>query len=166
MNLLYQDLISFYQRDYHYKLLLSFVHPDWNKRNVSLRLVEWFVVHYAKQYNISFTLANNTDYIIVFHEYQNYIKGLKKSRFDPFCRGKDRFVFRPHYHLSPITTTIGQLMFFKWAIQRGILNYIQTHAAQLEQCMYNTIKNNSKKQTLTTVLLTKHSLPHINRLGG
>ena len=66
---------------------------------------------------------------------------------DPFCR-RDRIVLRKHG--SELTTTIGQMNFFRWAIENRILKYIYDHYDDLELEMKNENKqktNLSRKKT-------------------
>jgi hypothetical protein len=45
-------------------------------------------------------------------------------------------------------TTIGQLNFFKWAIENRIIDYIQAHYAEIEDDM-NTHNSTSKRKTVS-----------------
>ena len=64
-----------------------------------------------------------------------------KKRFDPFCRW-DRIVI-PYKDGNSIQTTIGQLNFFKWAIENLVLDYVE----QNFDTIYEDMKgNNSKSQ--------------------
>jgi hypothetical protein len=46
-------------------------------------------------------------------------------------------------------TTIGQLNFFKWAIENRIIDYIQAHYKEIEDDM-NTRNSTSKRKTANT----------------
>jgi hypothetical protein len=45
-------------------------------------------------------------------------------------------------------TTIGQLNFFKWAIENNIIDYIQSHFQEVEQDM-NNCNSTAKRRTIT-----------------
>jgi hypothetical protein len=45
-------------------------------------------------------------------------------------------------------TTIGQLNFFKWAIENNIIDYIQSHFQEIEQDM-NNCNSTAKRRTIT-----------------
>ena len=69
------------------------------------------------------------------------IKAYSKKRFDPFCRWERITVpFTGNVHIQ---TTIGQLNFFKWAIQNGVVKYIEDNYAEIESDM--NIRNSSAK---------------------
>lgn len=102
---------------------------------VSLRLLDWFVTSYARRHASSFVFRGKT--VIVWNEYKSMLKSYSKTHFDPFCR-RDRI----HIDASgpscallangaepaaprALTTTIGQLNFFRWAIESGLLVYVQ-----------------------------------------
>ena len=56
-----------------------------------------------------------------FKVYKLKLKAYSKHRFDPFCRW-DRITV-PYNETSHIQTTIGQLNFFKWAIENYVIEY-------------------------------------------
>jgi hypothetical protein len=45
-------------------------------------------------------------------------------------------------------TTIGQLNFFKWAIENNIIDYIRTHYADIEQDMNSRNSTSKRKPSL------------------
>ena len=98
---------------------------------ISLRLIDWFVTNYAKQHNISYIL--NGQEFLVYTNYKSQLKAYSKKLFDPFCR-RERIMFQiPGYPL--IQTTVGKLNFFRWAIEKGVLNYIKMNLAHIESAM-------------------------------
>ena len=77
----------------------------------------------------------------VHNEYKLNLKAYSKKRFDPFCRWERISI--PYGENMYFETTIGQLNWFKWAIEFDVLIYIETHYMQIEQDMNsrnNTIK--------------------------
>jgi hypothetical protein len=99
--------------------------------NISLRLIDWFVTNYAKQHNISYILAGQE--FLVYNNYKSQLKAYSKKLFDPFCR-RERIMFQiPGYPL--FQTTVGKLNFFRWAIERGVLKYIDDNLATIEAAM-------------------------------
>ena len=72
------------------------------------------------------------------------MKSFSKKRFDPFCR-RQRIQFSCNE--EQIETTVGQLNFFKWAIDNLIIDYIKLHYSEIEEDMnesYNMIKKQKK----------------------
>jgi hypothetical protein len=61
------------------------------------------------------------------------LKAYSKRRFDPFCRW-DRITI-PYNNGTFIQTTIGQLNFFKWALENDVVAYIEAHYATIEDDM-------------------------------
>ena len=122
---------------------------------ISLRIIDWFVTNYSKKNNIFYeiyktqseNLTFNSDgnilhkQINIFHAYKSQLKSYQKKKFDPFCR-KERIKFSCNN--LDIETTIGQLNFFKWAIDNLILEYIINHYKDIEEDM-NICYNNNKK---------------------
>ena len=85
--------------------------------DLSLRLIDWFVTNYSKKYNVSY-MTKAQKHVIVYLSYKSHLKAYSKRMFDPFCRWK-RIKF------LDIDTTVGQLNFFEWAINDGVLDYLE-----------------------------------------
>ena len=79
----------------------------------------------------------------VYVRYKAQLKSYSKKSFDPFCR-KDRIT--DWGTNGNITTTIGQLNFFKWAIQNNVIQYIEENLSEIEKDMNSNIR---KKKTQT-----------------
>ena len=58
----------------------------------------------------------------VYNCYRQMLKIHTKHRFDPFCR-RDRTALALHGHT--IETNVGQLVFFRWFIERGVLKLLR-----------------------------------------
>jgi hypothetical protein len=123
--------------------------------NISLRIVDWFVTNYAKKYYTIYELpirqnGELTSEVYRFKVYNDYklkLKAYSKKRFDPFCRWER--VSIPYDNEKSMETTIGQLNFFKWAIENNIINYIEINYSTIEADM-NHRNSTSKRRTPTT----------------
>lgn len=127
--------------------------------SISLRLIDWFVTNYCKKFNIMYNLNDfrpvtqgQTDeqrkafdnYILVHTNYKGQLKAYSKRNFDPFCRrNRIRFYYEENKYF---VTTVGQLNFFKWAMENHIIDYIQIHLKEIEDDM-NLRCENIKKVT-------------------
>ena len=104
--------------------------------HISLRLIDWFVTNYCKKYNIIFTKTNiyeEGEYFNVYSNYRSQLKAFKKIQFDPFRR-RERIDF--YYNSeSFVETTIGQLNFFRWFIDNGLLDYVTNNYEDIEKDM-------------------------------
>ena len=74
----------------------------------------------------------------VHHSYKSQLKAYSKRRFDPFCRRK-RISFDLGTYGS-VDTTIGQLNFFRWAIDNLVVQYLQNHREEIENDMNECLK--------------------------
>ena len=79
----------------------------------------------------------------VFNDYKMKLKAYSKKRFDPFCRWSRIQI--PFDEETTMETTLGQLNFFKWAIEHRVLEYIDVHYDAIERDM-NTRNSNSKRR--------------------
>jgi hypothetical protein len=144
----------------------TFVNIITGKYNVSLRLLDWLVTHYAKANNIIYWInlekdtleetapkckkeAANMKKIILYIEYRAQLKSYTKYNFDPFRRHE-----RIQYHVGKendriIETTIGQMNFFRWVFENKILDFAKFHSQ-------NIVKHMSKgKKSKDSELLSK-----------
>jgi hypothetical protein len=50
-------------------------------------------------------------------------------------------------------TTVGKLNFFRWAVEKGVLNYIQLNLATIEKAMNASARELQKKRSSTSTSL-------------
>ena len=123
---------------------------------ISLRIVDWFATNYAKKYYTLYVIDQTTDNVArrfkVYDDYKLKLKAYSKKRFDPFCRW-DRISI-PYRDDKCIETTIGQLNFFKWALENKVIDYIEKNYDTIEKDMNNRNSTSKRKELL---LLTDNS---------
>ena len=117
---------------------------------ISLRIVDWFATNYAKKYytlyNIQQTHDNSIRRFKVYNDYKLKLKAYSKKRFDPFCRWERISV--PYTDGKFIETTIGQLNFFKWALENKVIDYIDLNYAEIEKDMNNRNSTSKRKDNV------------------
>jgi len=109
---------------------------------VCLRLIDWFVTNFAKAHSTSYIL--NGQEFVVYMNYKNQLKAYSKKLFDPFCR-RERISFQIPGH-DAFLTTVGKLNFFRWALEKGILDYIKGHQPEIEKEMNTAMKEQTKQK--------------------
>ena len=114
--------------------------------DMSLRLIDWFVTNYSKAHSTSYIL--NGQEFVVYMNYKNQLKAYSKKMFDPFCR-RERISFQIPGH-EAFLTTVGKLNFFRWAIEKGILNYIKGHQPEIEKEMNTAMREQTKQRSETS----------------
>ena len=142
-DLLLSNLMEFYKEHDNLNNMMNIINGE---SKISLRIVDWFVTNFAKKYYTVYEISTKRgdltimDRFKVYNDYKLKLKAYSKKRFDPFCRW-DR-ISVPYNEDQLMETTIGQLNFFKWAIENHIVEYIQKN--------YETIENDMNKRNLTT----------------
>jgi len=115
---------------------------------ISLRIVDWFVTNYAKKEYTTYLIEGTKDNVSrrfkVYDDYKLRLKAYSKRRLDPFCRW-DRISI-PYTGGKFIETTIGQLNFFKWAIENKVIDYIEQNYADIEKDMNNRNSTSKRKE--------------------
>ena len=114
--------------------------------NISLRIMDWFVTNYSKKHYTVYDLEGSgtpPKRFKVYVDYKLKLRAYSKKRFDPFCRWERINV--PHKNgTTYIQTTLGQLNFYKWAIENQVLRYIHENYSVIESDM--NIRNNTSRK--------------------
>jgi hypothetical protein len=126
--------------------------------DISLRLIDWFVTNYSKAHSTSYILKGQE--FVVYTDYKNQLKAYSKKLFDPFCR-RERISFQVPGHES-FLTTVGKLNFFRWAIEKDILNFIKGHKPTIEKEMNVAMRDLNKNRNVSvSTTTTTSTLPSI-----
>ena len=142
-DLLLTNLLDFYKIDNNMDKMLQIINGE---SKISLRIIDWFATNYAKKYYTVYQLEGvNQTRFKVYNDYKLKLKAYSKRRFDPFCRW-DRITV-PYNENSHIQTTIGQLNFFKWALEHNVVNYIEQNYSNIEKDMNNRNSTSKNKAT-------------------
>jgi len=121
---------------------------------ISLRLLDWFVTHYSKEHNVTYWLVGPGQElsetfgqsvptamggaprkINVYLEYRSQLRAFSKHAFDPFRRHNRISFVVASSPLRTIDTTVGQMNFFRWAIQSRVIEYVLKHLTAIEDSM-------------------------------
>ena len=190
-QLLYNNLKQFYKNEERLALLTDILN---GRSKLSLRIIDWFVTNYTKKTTIM--LYRNIDRLVlcdepgtvdsnktkknkyksvksseqfnVYLKYKGQLKAYSKKHFDPFCR-RNRINF--YYNDEEcLVTTIGQLNFFRWAIDYNILDYIRQNLDIIETDMNKNIKREnetdikkSKKKATPDIAGTKEKKKRLRK---
>lgn len=143
-RLILDNLMEFYKNPETMSKMLSIIK---GQSNISLRIVDWFVTNYAKQ-NYTIIPTQKDGRFKVYLSYKQKLKAYSKKRFDPFCRW-DRITlpYGDDTENTAIETTIGQLNFFKWALENDIISYIEEHCKSIEADMIS--RNSISKKNIS-----------------
>lgn len=156
-DLLLQKCLDFYKKNNNLDTMLQIINGE---SKISLRIVDWFATNYAKKNYTLYDLEGSngeTKRFKVYMDYKLKLKAYSKRRFDPFCRWERITI--PYKNDSHIQTTIGQLNFFKWALENKVIEYIEQNYDEIENDM-NSRNSNSKKRDNSnlTILETKQTI--------
>ena len=146
-SLLLNNLMRFYHSSDILDKMLNIINGE---SKISLRIVDWFSTNYAKKHYTVYKLSSTGKRFKVYNDYKLKLRAYSKKRFDPFCRW-DR-IFIPYKDGNSIQTTIGQLNFFKWALENEVIKYIEDNYDMIESDM-NTRNSSSrrKNETVSTI---------------
>lgn len=157
-HLLLSSLTTYYNKHPHHRHTLFDIIQGTSP--LSLRVIDWFVTHYAKMKNILYWINEDTGELVeqsgpsqnqnlrkfyLYLEYRAQLKSYSKIHFDSFRRHERISFVIDNAPLKIIETTVGQLNFFRWAMQNNVLEYIRRHLPEIEDHM-STFQKKSKEQ--------------------
>lgn len=164
-ELLLNNLLEFYKQGNYLTKMLKIITGE---SKISLRIVDWFATNYAKKNYTLYELDQNNNGNInkirfkVYFDYKLKLKAYTKKRFDPFCRWerinipyKDGNFVETSTDGTFIETTIGQLNFFKWAIENKVIDYIEKNYDAIEKDMNNRNSTSKRKESIAENVKTR-----------
>lgn len=142
-QLLLSKLLEFYKGTDYLDKMLDIIN---GQSRISLRIIDWFSTNYAKKYFTVYDIKKNEETVRfkVYADYKRRLDGYSKRRFDPFCRWERITI--PYKENTSVQTTIGQLNFFKWAIENNVIDYIERNFKHIEADM-NQRNSTAKRRT-------------------
>lgn len=164
---LMNSIDSYFSKPEHMGKLMPFIqaHDPKDKPLISIRLIEWFVCNYCMENKVEWYLPGNT-FFNVYLDYQEMMDDYRKQLFDPNARKwrkekrKEARTEKEHtvrvYHglrfyytdTEYVITTIAQLNFFRWFIEKGVFDYMNEHYDVLSAAKneFNKSKKAEKKR--------------------
>ena len=159
-DLLLNNLLVFYKNNNNMERMLKIITGE---SKISLRIVDWFSTNYAKKHFTTYNICNEVNVssevnsistsssssskrFKVYVDYKLKLKAYSKKRFDPFCRWDRISIPYDDVKGTFIETTIGQLNFFKWALENKVIDYIEENYDEIEKDM-NSYNSTSKRKT-------------------
>lgn len=134
--------------DAHRDALVDIVVPLVEHRHatLSLRVLDWLVTNYAKAKRVTYALPKTADgadaadelrrrHYDLYENYQTQLATHNKRYFDPFRRRMRLLFALPDDGAPPLETTLGQLNFFRWAIDNDVVAYAEAHVGAIEAHM-------------------------------
>ena len=168
-NLKIQNVLKFYEHDLHMKEFIEIVVEKIG--NIKLYVINWFVTNYVKKNNIYYSILRpngKKEVFYVFESYLNQLNANKKKEFDPFFRCQSK-----SYKLSYTNKTtqetlyfecsIGQLNFFRWAIENLIIDYIRNHVIEIRSDMKLNSLRNSEENSQNDSEIKKHKKTELSK---
>lgn len=118
---------------------------------ISLRILDWFVTRYSNKKKI--LIMSKDDVMDVHISYKAQLKSYKKKYFDPFKR-RAKFDYHFKDHDTIIHTTIGQLNFFRWALENKIISYVEDNYDSVSKEMNVSNKDDKKRKKEKLIVKT------------
>lgn len=155
-------LMIYYNENKNLNRMLNIINGE---SKISLRIIDWFATNYAKKNYIVYNIIKENskeERFKVYDDYKLKLKAYSKRRFDPFCRW-DRITI-PYINDTYVQTTLGQLNFFKWALENRIIEYIEDNYSTIEDDM--NMRNNINKKIKNLSLNSNSSNESNDSIGS
>ena len=120
-EIILQSLYQYYLKDNNNNL--NIILPILlGQSKLSISLFNWFITNYIKKNYTNIKIKDKN--IDLYLQYKLQLKSYKKILFDPFSRSKRIKFYLDNTLEKYLITTIGQLNFFRWIIDNGIIEYL------------------------------------------
>jgi len=141
-----ESLLKFFSDPEHFSSLKRYRDKG---GKVSVSLLDWFTVNYAKKNGVRYQIKKNgrRKNVLVEQSYNAALHAHTKEYFDPFARGSKQgkgFLIQNEKG-DEITTTVRQLNFFRWAINNGVIEYVDRHVEEIYKDMCERSNRGKKK---------------------
>ncbi len=145
-ELCYYKMIDKYYKTCKKDEIIEMISIIESTSEISLRILDWFVTRYSKR-RFEINIGNGTEIFDVHISYKSQLKSYKKRYFDPFRRRKKfRYQLIADDTTSQIVTTLGQLNFFRWAINNNIIHFVKLNLPQIIKAMNVSNKKDKVKK--------------------
>ena len=180
-----QMLLAWYFKNVDRLDLLYNLRKKSRRRNyVSLRIIDYFVVNWTKSNPVTYWVMpdetivsmdvfpdppdSKARWFNVHESYKTNCKHYKKQGFDVFCR-RTNDMFDVGFKSETqgtllLNTNLRQLRFFAWAIDNGVLKYIEQHEKEIMDDMTDTLKY-TERPTLTATDTVTHKKRKLKRFA-
>lgn len=128
----------------HPSSLGMFVRTIRRQESFSLRIVDYLVTNYAKRNRI--TIYHDGLPIDLYNDYRRFLGVFTKKYFDPFAR-RERLLLRVSG--ETLSSTVGQMNFMRWMLQREVHLRVQDLKKEVEMDMR---EHDGKRERTTTVV--------------
>lgn len=148
-QLLMNSLVRFYQKSDNLERIIPIINRE---SKVSLRVIEWFITTYARDRCVMCPMYSNNKivgYTQVYINYKSTLKSFRGRHFGIFKRSDK--ILLDWGSDSKLITTIGQLNFFKWAIETQILQFIEKNYTFI----WNKLKESKEDKLCTKITKTE-----------
>lgn len=149
-ELIMESLQRFYISQPNINKIIPYIQ---GKSSISLRIIDWFVTKYSRKHFTSY--IHNGQTVIVYKSYKGQLDAFNKIYFDTNCR-RERIEFKIEGY-EPLITTIGQLNFFRWALEIGLIEYIENNINEIKTGYNQYLKEVNLLHRQTTISTTQNS---------
>lgn len=129
-DILARSLTQFYADEQNWDALEPYLR---GKGDVSYRLLDFLVFHLSKTQRLQYTHNNRLTTINA--ESQMLLQAMQRRHFDPFKRVAKNRVLSVGPPGRQLDSTLPQLMFFRWALQKGVLEYAVSKQDEIREQM-------------------------------
>ena len=158
-DLLLKSLLTFYKKNSNMKILYNYVSKT---TPISLRIFDFLCTKYIKNRNVIYYNEKNGKKV-PFNlnvAYKAQLKAYSKLQFDPFKRHDRIEIPCSMSDDGKLKTTVGQLNFFRFAIENGLIQWIenQDNLKKVEAAICADTKNKNNKEKTKKITTSTNNL--------
>lgn len=158
-DLLLKSLTTFYKKPSNMKVLHSYVSKS---SPISLRIFDFLCTKYIKNRNVIYYIekgGKKTSFNLNV-AYKAQLKAYSKLQFDPFKRHDRIEIQCPLSADGKLTTTVGQLNFFRFAIENSLIQWIENpdNLKKVETAISSDTKTKNTKEKTKKITTSTNNL--------
>jgi len=146
-NRLFQEVTDFFTPS-KFRLILPILLGE---DIVAMSTLNYFVTNYSEYFS-NFVTVDDKD-VYIHKAYKKKLSKHKKFYFDAFCR----IVKIPFFYDTKkyITTTVGQLNYYKWIVELDILTYVRNNHGEIYHYMKHVDLNELRNSESDSITITE-----------
>ncbi len=147
-EIMMETILPFFSQQQNFDILKEWLIKDDQQSGKSRRIIEWFLINYAKQYGTVYDIIRGkTLYkFFVSVEYTAALDCYKKDFFDTYCRKAGTVIELDYDNGKKLKTSVAQLNLFRWCIKNCVLDYINNHFDEIQKDLQKRSSSSTKQQ--------------------
>lgn len=133
-----------------------------HKNGLSLRIIDWLITNFSKKVSVSIETRGLPGDL--YRDYHKNLSAHNKKNFDPFARRQRICILL--FGKERRFSTIGQLNFFRWFLQKNLCDFLLENKSVIEKNMRDYEKSSKKRSSKKFLQSKEPPTETLERVAG